>query len=576
MFKLDDLDRGLIHALHLDGRVPFSRVAEALDSSEQTVARRYQRLRAQAGLRVVGLPVPERAGRGQWMVRLATAPAATRGLADALARRPDTSWVKLISGGTEVTAILTTPYQDEPVPSLLLHDIPRKAGITAVSAYCFLHTYLGGPTTWPGRLTGLDERQRELLRPPAREPAPARPLTDADRAVLDALRADGRASYQELAAATGFSQATVARRLADLRDMGAVFFDVDVAPALYGVAMQALLWLSVAPSRLDQVASAMAGHAELAAVMSTTGPVNLVAQALCESPADLHRYLTRRLGAVDGIHTLETTPVLQTVKTGASTTARYDRLPAHPSSVDHQRVPMHVARGGRAQEQHGTGDVVRLGPAAGRDASAELGVADRILAKRLGVIGLDIAGRHRVDVHPLGRPLVAHRLGEPDDGVLAGRVRGHVDAALEGEHRGDVDDLAVAALDHAPGERPGQLEDRVEVHGEDRAPVVRVGVEQRRAADRPRVVDQDVDRRPASSGEVAGRAADLFEVGHVEQDDVRLGAHLAGHLAQCPLIAAGQHGGGAGLSEGQRDRASDALVCPGDQRRLPGQAELVV
>lgn len=331
MLKLDDLDRGLIHALHLDGRVPFSRVAEALDSSEQTVARRYQRLRAQAGLRVVGLPVPERAGRGQWMVRLATAPAATRGLAEALARRPDTSWVKLISGGTEVTAVLTTPYQEEPVPSLLLHDIPRKAGITAVSAYCFLHTYLGGPTTWPGRLTGLDERQQELLRPPApepgREPEPgrARELTSADLAVLDALRADGRASYAELATATGFSQATVARRLAELRAIGAVFFDVDVPPALYGVAMQALLWLSVAPSQLDEVASAMAGHAELAAVMSTTGPVNLVAQALCESPADLHRYLTRRLGAVHGIHTLETTPVLQTIKTGASTTARYDQ-----------------------------------------------------------------------------------------------------------------------------------------------------------------------------------------------------------------------------------------------------------
>ncbi|WP_405554466.1 AsnC family transcriptional regulator [Streptomyces canus] len=45
---LDDLDRGLIHALHVGGRVPFSRVASALSVSAQTAARRYRRLCAEA------------------------------------------------------------------------------------------------------------------------------------------------------------------------------------------------------------------------------------------------------------------------------------------------------------------------------------------------------------------------------------------------------------------------------------------------------------------------------------------------------------------------------------------------
>ncbi|MFJ5803105.1 hypothetical protein [Streptomyces decoyicus] len=37
----------------------------------------------------------------------------------------------------------------------------------------------------------------------------------------------------------------------------------------------------------------------------------MVAQALCTDPAALHHYLTHRLGA---LHTLETAPVLRTVK----------------------------------------------------------------------------------------------------------------------------------------------------------------------------------------------------------------------------------------------------------------------
>ncbi|MCX5424482.1 AsnC family protein [Streptomyces sp. NBC_00078] len=36
----DDLDRALIHAPHIDGPAPFSRIATALDVSPQTVARR--------------------------------------------------------------------------------------------------------------------------------------------------------------------------------------------------------------------------------------------------------------------------------------------------------------------------------------------------------------------------------------------------------------------------------------------------------------------------------------------------------------------------------------------------------
>jgi DNA-binding Lrp family transcriptional regulator len=73
--------------------------------------------------------------------------------------------------------------------------------------------------------------------------------------------------------------------------------------------------MAVAPAQLDRVATALAGHDELAFVAATTtGPTNLVAQAMCADPEALHRYLTERLGALDAIHALETAPVLATVK----------------------------------------------------------------------------------------------------------------------------------------------------------------------------------------------------------------------------------------------------------------------
>ncbi|MFJ3309796.1 Lrp/AsnC family transcriptional regulator [Streptomyces sp. NPDC086549] len=340
---LDDLDRALIHALHLDGRAPFSRIADVLGVSAQTVARRYRRLRTEAGLRVVGLADPQRAGRTQWLVRLTATARCAQDIAGALVRRPDTSWVKLTSGGTEITAVIHASTDDTAGNSLLLRDIPRTGGITAVSAHCLLHTYLGGPTNWRRSAETLDAEQQGALlgyletAEGVRQPGPQ------DAELLAALERDGRTGQGELARATGWSAATVARRLTELRAGGGVFFDVEVDAGLFGVCTRALLWMSVRPADLEGVATALAGHDELAFVAATTGPANLVAQALCRDPADLHRYLTRRLGALEAVHTLETSPVLRTLKA------------ASPALTDLARV-RRAAPGGAAARGRDMGD----------------------------------------------------------------------------------------------------------------------------------------------------------------------------------------------------------------------------
>ncbi|MEV6069329.1 AsnC family transcriptional regulator [Nocardia sp. NPDC052001] len=314
---LDEIDRGLIHALHLDGRATFHRIGEVLGVSTQTVSRRYARLRETAGLRVVGLANPARTGTTQWLVRLTTTPPASRQLAEILAQRADTTWVMLTSGGTEIFLIVDAP--ETGTPELLLHDLPRTSVITGISAHYVLHTYLGGPTAWPGRLTVLDADQRRMLQS-GNEFNIRRPAAETDDALFAALRADGRFGLAHLATATGWSQSTVARRISELRASGALYFDVEVNDNELGVTTRALLWATIAPGQLDRVAKALAQHAELAFLAATTGKSNLIAEALCPDPASLHTYLTQRLGAFDAIHTLETTPVLATVKSTSQPT----------------------------------------------------------------------------------------------------------------------------------------------------------------------------------------------------------------------------------------------------------------
>ncbi|MFJ8164568.1 Lrp/AsnC family transcriptional regulator [Streptomyces sp. NPDC096136] len=313
--ELDAFDQALAQALSIDGRAPFSRLAEVLEVSDQTVVRRYHRLRGNGLLRVVGLPVGGRVGLFESWVRVQCAPDAAVAVAEALARRPDIAWVTLNSGGTEIHC-MTRARTREDRDALLLEKLPRTRRVTAISAHTVLRKYIGGPGVWAA-LKGLRPDQVEALCPPP--PAPeyedARyTLDEAELALLAVLRQDGRAGYPELARASGLSESTARRRLERLRERGAVYFDVEVIPEHLGYEADASLLLTVPPARLAEVGAALGSHPEVPFAAAITGAANLLAVVVCRDTDALYTYLTERIGAVPGIGQVEVIPNLRTLK----------------------------------------------------------------------------------------------------------------------------------------------------------------------------------------------------------------------------------------------------------------------
>ncbi|WP_432989025.1 Lrp/AsnC family transcriptional regulator [Dactylosporangium sp. CA-233914] len=310
--EIDALDHSIVDALRLDGRVPFSTLAEVLGVSDQTVARRYRRLRV-GGLRVAALPDGVRLGYDMWLIRLQTTPDSAGAIADALARRPDTTWVTLGSGGTEVTCVVQNPGTADR-ESLLLQKLPRTPRLVSVRAFCLMHHFAGGPVGGEARATQLSQEQAARLRPPPPAPGTVAVLTDEDRPLLAALNRDGRLGYPQLASATGMSESTVRRRLEHLRATGAIFFDVEMDPSLLGYTARFLLWLSVAPAHLEAVGTQVARHEEVVFVAATTGETNLLATVICRDVASLYDYVTHRIGPLPGVERLESVPALRHVK----------------------------------------------------------------------------------------------------------------------------------------------------------------------------------------------------------------------------------------------------------------------
>jgi DNA-binding Lrp family transcriptional regulator len=327
----DALDRRIMSALQFDGRASFRRIAQALGSSEQTVARRYRRLREAGILRVVVLPDP-RASRESLFVRIRTAPGAAEPIGSALARRPDVSWVTLAAAGTEVMCALRA---DDPRDrdELVLKNLPRLSQVTDVSTASLLHVFAGtGLQEWQGFDARLDAHEIAALGARSRRDVPVRRtadepgLTPDDDTLLAPLAADGRLSYAALAAATGRNESAVARRVEALLERGMLFVDVEVAFALIGFRAAATLWLTVAPADIHRVGSEIALHPEVGFVGAVSGPASLVVAVTCRDTTDLYRYITERLAPITAIRQHEVTVTVRHLKQ-AGTVMDGDRLP---------------------------------------------------------------------------------------------------------------------------------------------------------------------------------------------------------------------------------------------------------
>ena len=245
-------------------------LAAALGVSDQTIARRYRRLVEAADLRVTGLIHGPRAGWVDWIVRLQVAPGSAQRIADSLAQRPDTRWVRLYSGGTEIVCTLQarTPEQRN---ALFLRGLPGSRHVTGITAQSILHVF--SPVAYvtytrslsPDQLAALTEATPEQQLERTRDPGAISPdqawtrppdtetlLRPEDDPLLAELTRDGRTPVADLAAATHWHESTVRRRIEELRKAGLLYFDVDVDESVLGISANVMLWLKIDPASLER------------------------------------------------------------------------------------------------------------------------------------------------------------------------------------------------------------------------------------------------------------------------------------------------------------------------------------
>lgn len=135
-------------------------------------------------------------------------------------------------------------------------------------------------------------------------------LDDLDRRLLSLLRANSRESVVNLARRLGVTRATVDSRLKRLIDSGVIVgFSVRVRDPAAASVVRAIMLIGVEGRNTREVIRSLRGVPQIAALHTTNGRWDLVAEVSCDSLTSFDETLATIRG-IDGIRDSETSILL--------------------------------------------------------------------------------------------------------------------------------------------------------------------------------------------------------------------------------------------------------------------------
>ena len=139
-------------------------------------------------------------------------------------------------------------------------------------------------------------------------------MDDTDRQLIGLLRNDARASVASLAKALKVARGTVQNRMARLAATGTIVgYTVRLKPDIGVERIRAFMTVAVEGNQVDTVIKALRGEPAVAALHSTNGRWDIVAELRADSLEEFDRVLAR-IRLVEGISQTETSLLLSTFK----------------------------------------------------------------------------------------------------------------------------------------------------------------------------------------------------------------------------------------------------------------------
>ena len=142
-------------------------------------------------------------------------------------------------------------------------------------------------------------------------------LDDLDRQLIDLLSKDARVSNRKIAAELGVTEGTVRGRIKRLQQERLITFTAITGLQMASNSRLAFIWVQAEVERTREVARQIAEIDPVNAVMITMGRFNILAICLFNSLDNLLEVASNQILAMPGVHHVETSIAVKTVKYNA-------------------------------------------------------------------------------------------------------------------------------------------------------------------------------------------------------------------------------------------------------------------
>ncbi len=139
-------------------------------------------------------------------------------------------------------------------------------------------------------------------------------MDELDRLILQALQADGRTPFAQVARQANVSETTVRARYQILVEKGIVRTVGIVDPYALGFNAPAIVAVSVEPAMADQVARTLAELPEVSYLVMTLGSFDLIVEVFCRDLPHLTNLITRQIHLIPGVRSTETLMIARSYK----------------------------------------------------------------------------------------------------------------------------------------------------------------------------------------------------------------------------------------------------------------------
>jgi Lrp/AsnC family transcriptional regulator for asnA, asnC and gidA len=142
----------------------------------------------------------------------------------------------------------------------------------------------------------------------------SQPLDDIDRAIIDAMRKDGRVAFAQIAEGLNVSPGMIRLRYNRLVEQNYLRVAAITNPLRMGFKSMAMIGLRVDGSKLLEAADKISKLDEVVYLVVTSGRFDIFAEVVCRDHDHLLDFIGNKLSTIDGVRESESFMHLKIVK----------------------------------------------------------------------------------------------------------------------------------------------------------------------------------------------------------------------------------------------------------------------